>query len=145
MPTVSDVAKRLGLSERAVRLRVDALRPTVDGYLQRGPNGQVILTDGAWSMLERLEALRQADGITVNAAGEVVRRELSDGGNGQRQPTSTPEAEALRLVLDERAKRIAQLEAEVEYLRERLAEMMPLALPARTGILPRVLAFLRRS
>ncbi len=129
MPNIGDAAKRLGMSERAVRLRVAALRPTIDRYLRRGANGEQFLTDGAWAMLERLEALRQLDGLTINAAAELVQRELAEHRPEPRQPLPTDEALALRMLLEERARRIAQLEAEVAYLRERLADVLPLALP----------------
>jgi len=112
-----------------VRSRVAALRPTIDRYLRKGPNGQQILSDGAWAMLERLEALRKLDGLTVNAAAELVQRELAEHRTEPSQVLPMDEAAALRMLLDERGRRIAQLEGEVAYLRERLSDVLPLALP----------------
>jgi len=130
MLTIRDAARIYGLSERAIRLRLDALRPQVDAYLRKGPNGQLILTDAARAMLDRLEALRKADGLTVNLAAARVKEELSDGHKDERQGASTPSDPWLMLVEELRAE-VRRLEEENRWLRTRLEERLALPAPQR--------------
>lgn len=129
MLTIRDAARIYGLSERAIRLRLDALRPQVDAYLRKGPNGQVIITDAARAMLDRLEALRKADGLTVKLAAAKVKEELSDGHKDECQGASTP-SDPWRMLVEELRAEVRRLEEENRWLRERLEELQRLALPA---------------
>jgi len=129
MLTIKDAAKVFGLSERAIRLRLDALRPQVDAHLRKGPNGQVIITDAARAMLDRLEALRKADGLTVKLAAAKVKEELSDGHKDERQGASTP-SDPWRMLVEELRAEVRRLKEENRWLRERLEELQRLALPA---------------
>jgi len=130
MLTIRDAARIYGLSERAIRLRLDALRPQVDAYLRKGPNGQLILTDAARAMLDRLEALRKADGLTVNLAAARVKKELSDGHKEERQGASTSPDPWLMLVEELRAE-VRRLEEENRWLRTHLEERLALPTPRR--------------
>ena len=66
--TIQDVAKNLGLSVRAVRLRLDVLDGTLSPLLKRGENNQLIFSGDAVGMLQHLEEIRRSDGISVKAA-----------------------------------------------------------------------------
>lgn len=108
MATISEVARILGLSERAVRLRLDALDGAIDVYLRRGPNNTLEFTGEAIGILRRLEELRRTHGIPIRQAAAIVREELQGNGEKpQRQTTSNPSA----------------LEVEVRYLRELVEEL----------------------
>jgi len=129
MLTIRDAARVFGLSERAVRLRIDALRPQVDAYLRRGPNGQVIITDAARAMLDRLEALRKADGLSVKSAAARVKEELSNGHKSEGQGASSQAADPWRMLVEELQAEVRRLEEENRWLRGRLEELQRLALP----------------
>ena len=130
MLTIKEAAKVYGLSERAIRLRLDALRPQVDAHLRKGPNGQVMLTDAARAMLDRLEALRKADGLTVNLAAAKVKEELSDGHKEERQSASTP-PDPWAILVEELRAEVRRLEEENRWLRARLEERLALPAPRR--------------
>ena len=70
MATIREVAKALGLSERAVRLRVDALDGILDVHVRRGPNNRLEFTEEAIAILRAREKLR-ADGEALSRKAEV--------------------------------------------------------------------------
>ena len=79
MVTLDDVARCLGLSKRAVRLRVNALGNTLDGYLTRGSRNRLIFKGEAVAILRRLEELRQQEGLPIQQAADRLKDELVDG------------------------------------------------------------------
>ena len=78
MVTLDDVARFLGLSKRAVRLRVNALGDTLDGYLARGSRNRLIFKGEAVAILRRLEELRQQEGLPIQQAADRLKDELID-------------------------------------------------------------------
>jgi len=78
MVTLDDVARFLGLSKRAVRMRVNALGDTLDGYLTRGSRNRLIFKGQAVAMLRRLEELRQQEGLPIQQAADRLKDELVD-------------------------------------------------------------------
>lgn len=98
MKTLRDVAKELELSVDAVRKRVRLLEGALDGEVQRGPRGVLLLSDEAVELIRRLEEVRRQDGITLEQA--VSRLNLNGSNvNGGRHQTDTEEilAELKRL------------------------------------------------
>jgi len=98
MKTLRDVAKELELSVDAVRKRVRLLEGALDGEVQRGPRGVLLLSDEAVELIRRLEEVRRQDGITLEQA--VSRLNLNGSSvNGGRHQTDTEEilAELKRL------------------------------------------------
>ena len=80
MATIREVAQALGLSERAVRLRVDALDGVLDAHVRRGPNNRLEFTEEAIAMLRALEELRQTEGIPLRQAASRIREKLRADG-----------------------------------------------------------------
>jgi hypothetical protein len=78
MVTLDDVARFLGLSKRAVRMRVSALGDTLDGYLTRGARNRLIFKGEAVAILRRLEELRQQEGLPIQKAADRLKDELTD-------------------------------------------------------------------
>ena len=78
MVTLDDIARFLGLSKRAVRLRVSALGETLDGYLTRGARNRLIFKGEAVAILRRLEELHQREGLPIQQAADRLRDELID-------------------------------------------------------------------
>jgi len=77
MATLDDIARFLGLSKRAVRLRVSALGDTLDSYMSRGARNRLIFRGEAVAILRRLEELRQREGLPIHQAAERLKGELS--------------------------------------------------------------------
>lgn len=84
MVTLDDVARFLGLSKRAVRMRVNALGETLDGYMSRGARNRLIFKGEAVAILRRLEELRQEEGLPIQQAADRLKHELvdEDGSSG---------------------------------------------------------------
>lgn len=78
MATLDEVARFLGLSKRAVRLRVDALGETLQRYLTRGDRNRLIFRGEAVAILRRLEELRREEGLPIRQAADRLRGELGD-------------------------------------------------------------------
>ena len=79
MATLEDVARSLGLSKRAIRLRLTALGDILDDYLTRGPRNQLILHGEAVAILQRLEEIRRSEGVPIREAAGLLKGELTDG------------------------------------------------------------------
>jgi len=79
MVTLDEVARFLGLSKRAVRLRVDALGDMIQAYLARGDRNRLIFRGEAVAILRRLEELRREEGLPIREAADRLRGELGDG------------------------------------------------------------------
>ena len=90
MQTIERVAESLGLSVRAVRLRRDALNGIINVHIKRGDNGELLFTGDALAILQRLEALRHGESLSVRQASARIRSEL-DGNSIEvsRQPESS--------------------------------------------------------
>ncbi len=102
MVTLDDVARFLGLSKRAVRLRVNALGDTLDGYLTRGARNRLIFKGEAVAILSRLEELRQQEGLPIQQAADRLKDELDDEPSGVCLVIQTEvETEVLREVIRE--------------------------------------------
>ncbi len=105
MVTLDDVARFLGLSKRAVRMRVSALGDTLDRYLTRGARNRLIFKGEAVSILRRLEELRQQEGLPIQQAADRLKDEL----------TNDNESAGLCIVV--------QSDVETEVLREVIREL----------------------
>jgi DNA-binding transcriptional MerR regulator len=78
MATLKELADALGLSERAVRTRIDALDGLLDDFQGRGKGNQRVFSTEALAILQRLEELHQVEGLPIRQAAERVREEIDD-------------------------------------------------------------------
>lgn len=148
MATIHDVARSLGLSVRAVRLRIDALDGMLDAHLRRGENNQIIFDGDALAILRHFEDLRRGEGISIRQAALRVRQEIAENSakperQAQSPLTSNPEAlvrenTLLREMLEEVRRDRDSWKTLAMSLQEHLA--LPSPKPRR-----RWLAWLRRS
>jgi len=142
--TIQDVAKNLGLSVRAVRLRLDVLDGTLSPLLKRGENNQLIFTGDAVGMLQHLEEIRRSDGISVKAAASILRQtererlenletnKTDDVTSNRVEQASNPAIgnEWIQALIEEKDRAIERLEVENARLQDRIDQLLPLALPA---------------
>lgn len=124
MHTISSLRKTLGLATaNQVRNRIEAIRDVLEPHLRRGPNNQILLTDGGLAQLRQLQELYDS-GLRMGEASDVlrsmsvpidmVRSQLSSGFSSNR---TTP------VPSDPAGARTADLQDEVLSLRARLADL----------------------
>lgn len=125
---IDDVARTLGLSTRAVYRRIDALSGALDPYLTRGPNNELIFNGEALAILQRLEAIRKTEGKPLRQASREVIEELE---SKPAKPTREGAGNALdpNEVIRMLQRENEHLRSEVAWLRSRVDELTPLALP----------------
>ena len=146
--TIQDLATNLGISTRAVRLRVDALGVTLAPFIRRGPNNRLVFTGDAIAILRHLEDVRQAEGISVKQAASIVRqregaRIEEDSAEALRQghaeQASIEGAEWIEALIEEKDRRIGELRERIAFLEARIERLEPLAFPSpRRGLLARI-------
>jgi len=102
MVTLDDIAKKLRISKRAVRQRIDALNGILDPHISRGARNQLIFTDEALVVLRRLEEIHHTEKLPIRQAAARVLGEL----------------EGKRPVKKRRAEADLALEVKVEYLQK---------------------------
>jgi len=148
---MTDLQRILGLTRSQIRWRLAALAK-VDGLLDNqvdiGAKGRKEYSSGVLEMLREMDELVSHAGQDIDTAAEEIARKV----RGERTPDVSQDTittdresdeEAIRmvdplvaLVMEEKEKRIEeknaqilQLKSEVQYLRRRVDELMPLALP----------------
>lgn len=146
MFTLQDLTKRYGLSERAIRRRVDALGTAIEPYLRRGPNNALLFSDGALAVLDRLAQLQRDAGLGLADAAAQVREELrqrgaapaegrpnSAGPGADPRPNPAEPASALEKgalppaierLLESYEARIESLERDKAYLQAKLDDLL---------------------
>ena len=131
---IDAVANTLGLSTRAVYRRIDALSGTLNPFLTRGQNNDLVFNGEALAILRRLETIRKSEGKPLRQASRQVIEELESkptkstrGGEGN----GIDQSEVIRILQRENDR----LQEEVRWLRSRVDELTPLALPRPRGIL----------
>ncbi|MEA1870687.1 MAG: hypothetical protein U9N00_00615 [Candidatus Bipolaricaulota bacterium] len=100
MATLDDIAKNLGLSKHAVRLRIDALNGILDSHISRGAKNKLILTDEALAVLRRLEELHHSERLPIRQAAARVRGELEEKSDTESDLSLEIQAEYLQQVVD---------------------------------------------
>ena len=151
MYSMTDLQRILGLTRSQLRWRLAALAK-VDGLLDNqvniGTKGRKEYSSAVLEMLREMDELVSHAGQEIDAAAEEIAKGIRGEGapvNSQDMKVLDREAEGegirivdplVAMVLEEKEKRIEeknaqilQLESEVQYLRRRVDELMPLALP----------------
>ena len=134
MLKLADVAKTLGLSMGSVYRRLQAFNGDLDTHVRRGSNNELLLDGEALAMLRRIEDIRKAQGISIKRAVIRVQEEL-DGDHDSTTRITTGSRDKPELV-EMLQRENEHLRQEVAWLRERVDQLTPLALPRRRGWLP---------
>lgn len=134
MLKLADVAKTLGLSMGSVYRRLQAFNGDLDRHVRRGSNNELLLDGEALAMLRRIEDIWKAQGISIKCAVIRVQEELDgDRDLSSRIITGSRDKPELVEMLQRENEHLRQ---EVAWLRERVDQLTPLALPRRRGWLP---------
>jgi len=131
MLTIEQASNALGLSARQLRRRLEATRPLLASYVRRGEKNRLLLDGSAIEILRAIED-RRSSGYTVEQAMAVVADSMKANEADKREPANGQRAgsvDPLRELIEEKDKRIHALESEIAFLRRRVEELTPLALP----------------
>ena len=124
---ITDLEKAVGFTVNQLRDRLDLLSPIFAEDLQRGKRGKILVGDKILAALRRMVELER-DGLSPKVAQGVIVREVGNGdGNG-----STIFAEGWSTSEDlvkELRRQIEDQRREIDWLRARVEELTPLALP----------------
>lgn len=143
MHTRQDLMRILGLSYPQLRKRLDSLARVdglLDGQVSKGHNGKLEYSPAVLEMLREIDSLASKPGKDMEQAAQELRAKLEgNGGKGVATAASNRvnlgsnplevEVHYLKRMVGERDNRIRQLEDEVCFLRARVEELTPLALP----------------
>jgi len=121
MDTLDDIARSLGISKRAVRLRIDALNGVLDEHMHRGHRNRLIFSGQAVALLRRLEELHHTQRLPIRQAAARLRDELEDEGHSEQDVTLEIKADYLERVVE-------VLRRDRDYWRE-VAQVAQSALP----------------
>jgi len=124
MATLDDLARKLGISKRAVRFRVDALSDLLEKYISRDERNRLIFTGEAVFLLRRLEELRLEERLPIRQAAVRLRGELQHQEGG----ASLDDTIGLEIKLEYLAQAVETLRHDRDYWRS-VAETMQSVLP----------------
>ena len=131
MATLDDIAKDLGLSKQAVRLRIDALNGIIDSHISRGAKNKLILTDEALVVLRRLEELHHTEKLPIRQAAARVRGELEGQSDTEKDRS---EDLSLEIQTEYLQKIVDALRQDRDYWREVALTAQTVLPPNRTWI-----------
>ena len=119
MHTISDLRKHLGLSTaNQVRNRIEAIKDALSLHLRRGPNNQILVSDGGLALLRQLQDLHDS-GLTLTEASAIVEaNSIKKEFAADRVSSGLP---VNRTNVDDRDDLIAALRDEIAFLRQRVA------------------------
>ncbi|MEA3238734.1 MAG: hypothetical protein U9Q94_03010, partial [Candidatus Bipolaricaulota bacterium] len=124
MVTLNDLARKLGISKRAVRFRVDALSDLLEKYISRDEKNRLIFAGEAVLLLRRLEELRLEERLPIRQAAVRLRGELQH----QEEDASLDDTLGLEIKLEYLAQVVDTLRRDRDYWRN-VAETMQTVLP----------------
>lgn len=140
MLIMENLTIRYGISDRALRRRLDALEPLIGVHIRRGPNNSLLFDDGAVAILDRLAQVQREAGLGLTDAVEKIKSELTNGHNGNadgRPQSAEPNADhtVVAKLITAYEDRIESLERDKTYLQAKLDEALSKlpALPAPTS------------
>jgi len=139
MYAIADLARITGFTSNQIRDRLALLSPIFSNDVHRGKRGKILVGDDLLAALRRMAELER-DGLSPKVAQSVIVRELGgndgkgktmfvEGGQGSTQEALIARVQLLELRLQDKDELIKQLQSEVAFLRARIEELTPLALP----------------
>ena len=119
MHTISDLRKLLGLSTaNQVRNRIEAIKDVLALHLRRGPNNQILVSDGGLELLRQLQELYDS-GLTLTEASGVIQSSAYNKEHASMSVSSSFTQKKTNV--EERDELISALKEEIAFLRQRVA------------------------
>ena len=117
--TISDLRKLLGLSTaNPVRNRIGAIKDVLVLHLRRGPNNQILVSDGGLELLRQLQELYDS-GLTLTEASVIIQSSAYKNEHISRSVSCSFAQKKTNV--EERDELIAALKEEIAFLRQRVA------------------------
>jgi len=119
MHTISDLRKLLGLSTaNQVRNRIEAIKDVLAYHLRRGPNNQILVSDGGLELLRQLQELYDS-GLTLTEASAIIQSSAHK--SEYTMPSVSSGFTQKKTNMEEQNELIAALKEEIAFLRQRVA------------------------
>ena len=119
MQTISDLRRALGLNTlNQARNRIEAIKDLLGQHLRRGPNNQILVSEGGVDLLRQLQDLYDS-GLTLTEASEVLRSNIVN--KGLLKKTVSSGFVQKQVIADDNSKLVAALKEEIAFLRQRVA------------------------
>lgn len=135
MHTISDLRKLLGLSTaNQVRNRIEAIKDVLVLHLRRGPNNQILVSDGGLELLRQLQELYDS-GLTLTEASAIIQSSAYK--NGRASDSVLCGFAQKKTNVEERDELIAALKEEIAFLRQRVAFLESQQQPKKDVAAPR--------
>lgn len=145
---IADLRRRFGLSDKAVRRRLDALYPVIAPFLSRGENNAILLSDAGVAIFDRLIQVERETKRGLRAAAEVVIAEVRNGREPEGKPRENADKptsnrdeviELLRAQVEDLCRERDRLLALLEAKEEQIKALMPgPSSPPPSGGIPRL-------
>ena len=113
MYSINELEGILGYTSDQIRLRLEKLKPILTETVRRGKNNKILVTDNGLEVLRRAKQLEERD-IPLNEIREKLESEM---GQNEEQ-ASAKSTETDRNLVEEKNKRIEDLQDRIEELKE---------------------------
>jgi hypothetical protein len=141
MYTIADLTSILGFTTNQLRDRLGLLSPIFAEDCQRGKKGRIIVGDKILAALRRMEELEK-QGLSPKDAKGYILQELGNTDRGKQTSfTEGRQTTSQRLAVELLQKENEHLKQEIAWLRQRVEELTPLALPKPRRWLRKLIPF----
>jgi hypothetical protein len=122
--TIESLTVRYGLSDRALRRRIDALGPVIERHIRRGQNNALLFTNDALAILDRLAQIQRESGVGLREAAAQVKNELGHGrsATAEQRPESAELGPEVQKLIQSYEDRIEEQRKIIHFLQEQLEE-----------------------
>ena len=143
--TIQELTQILGYTKDQVRVRLDRFAQPLQGHVRKGQFNRIEVDDNGFVILQRAKQLEAQHGdlrtvqslLCVETETSDTKTEKNNSGNGAKHAL----ADQTKLI-ETLEREIDHLQGEIGFLRARVEELTPLALPRpRRGLF----AWLRRT
>lgn len=113
MHSINDLQDILGYTSDQLRLRIEKLKPILTEAVRRGENNKILVTDNGLEILRRAKQLEESN-TPLNQIPDKLEKEMDQN----QESASAKSTETDRNLVEEKDKRIKDLQARIEELKE---------------------------
>ena len=113
MHSINDLQDILGYTSDQLRLRIEKLKPILTETVRRGENNKILVTNNGLEILRRAKQLEESN-IPLNEIPDKLEKEMDQN----QESVSAKSTETDRNLVEEKDKRIKDLQARIEELKE---------------------------
>ena len=113
MHSINELQDILGYTSDQLRLRIEKLKPILAETVRRGENNKILVTNNGLEILRRAKQLEESN-MTLSDIPDKLEKEMDQN----QESVSTKSTETDRNLVEEKDKRIKDLQARIEELKE---------------------------